>query len=143
MNIATRLKPDFILETIIETTPDRVWEALVSADLSRKYYIASAAIHAHVAAGARYEYRTRDDNILLSGEIIATDPPRRLKMTFVPGWVGPDPQPSRNVYELEAVGHATRLTILHYDIPAGQDGVKDGWRTIAAALKSMLEGNAA
>jgi uncharacterized protein YndB with AHSA1/START domain len=132
-------KPDFVLETIIETSPERVWEALTSAELSRKYYIAAAAIHGRIEAGERYEYLTGDGNVMLSGEIIAADPPRRLEMTFVPSWAGPDPKPSRNVYEIDPVGEATRLTILHYDIPAGQDGVKDGWTTIAAGLKALLE----
>ena len=132
-------KPDFVLETIIETSAERVWEALTSAELSRRYYIAAAAIHGRIVPGERYEYVTPDGNVMLSGEIIAADPPRRLEMTFVPGWGGPNPQPSRNVYELETVGNATRLTILHYDIPVGQDGVKDGWTAIAAALKAMLE----
>lgn len=135
--------PDFVLETIIEVAPERVWEALISGEMSRKYYLAAAMINGNMIAGERYEYITPEGNVMLSGEIISADPPHRLEMTFVPGWTGPNPQASRNIYELEAVGKATRLTLFHYDIPVGQDGVKDGWNIILGNLKTMLEGPAA
>lgn len=139
MTTDVEARPDFLLETLIEATPERVWNALVDGELTRKYYIAAAAIEGRIAAGEPYRYITPDGNIMLSGEIIHADPPRRLEMTFVPAWEGPKARASRNVYELEVVGTATRLTILHYGIPAGQEGVKGGWQTIAAALKRLLE----
>lgn len=114
-------------------------EALTSADLSKRYYIAGAAIHGSMQSDAPYEYRTPDDHPILTGMVIAADPPRRLEMTFQPGWMGPDAKPSRIAYEIEAMGDIAKLTILHFKIPAGQDGVKDGWTKIAASLKSLLE----
>ncbi len=32
-----------------------------------------------------------------------------------------------------------KLTILHYDIPKENAGVRQGWARIAASLKSLLE----
>lgn len=132
-------KPDYVLETFILTTPERLWEALTSADLSKRYYIASAAIHGPLHAGTPYEYRTPDGHPILTGMVIASDPPKRLEMSFQPGWMGPDAKPSRIVYDIEPMGDIVKLTILHFEIPAGQDGVKDGWAKIAASLKSLLE----
>jgi uncharacterized protein YndB with AHSA1/START domain/predicted transcriptional regulator len=134
----TLTRPDFVLETFIRTTPQKLWEALTSAKLSKRYYIAGAAIHSRFQEGEAYEYRT-DNGVMLSGKILAIDPPKRLEMSFVPGWAGPDAKPSRNVYEIEPVGDLTKLTILHFDIPAEQEGVKQGWAEIASSLKSLLE----
>jgi uncharacterized protein YndB with AHSA1/START domain/DNA-binding transcriptional ArsR family regulator len=131
-------KPDFMLETYIAATPERVWEALTSAELSRQYYISGAAFHGDLTPGSSYEYLTPDGKVMLSGEIIAVDRIKRLEMTFLPGW-GANPKASRNVFEIEAAGDQTKLTILHFDIPPGNDGVKQGWAKIALALKTLLE----
>ena len=76
---------------------------------------------------------------MLGGEVIAVDPPRRLEMTFEPGWAGPDAQASRCVYEIEDTDGGSRFTVLHFGIPKGQEGVKDGWTNIANRLKAYLE----
>jgi uncharacterized protein YndB with AHSA1/START domain/DNA-binding transcriptional ArsR family regulator len=131
-------KPDFILETYIRTTPEALWRALTDGEMSKRYYIASAAFSGKARAGADYVYTTPDGKPLLSGKIIAADPPKRLEMTFLPGWM-PNAKPSRNVFEIEPAGEAVKLTILHFDIPAEHAGVRNGWAKIAASLKSLLE----
>jgi uncharacterized protein YndB with AHSA1/START domain/DNA-binding transcriptional ArsR family regulator len=139
----TETKPDFMLETFIAASPERVWEALISAELSKQYYIAGAAFHGELNPGSAYQYLTADGKVMLSGEIIAADPPHHLEMTFLPGWMGPDAKASRNIYQIEASGENSKLTILHFDIPAGNEGVKNGWAKIAGGLKTLLEtGNA-
>jgi uncharacterized protein YndB with AHSA1/START domain/DNA-binding transcriptional ArsR family regulator len=132
-------KPDFMLETYIRTTPEKLWEALTNGELTKRYHFARAAIQGTFETGGAYEFLTGDGKVLLSGKILAADPPRRLDMTFVPGWLGPNAISSRNVYEIEAVGQLTKLTILHYNVPKGQEGVREGWAKIAASLKSLLE----
>lgn len=139
ITVTETTKPDYMLETFIRTTPERLWDALTSADLSKRYYIAGAAIHGTMQANSPYEYLAPDGHPILKGMVIAADPHKRLEMTFQPGWMGPDAKPSRIAYEIEAIGDVTKLTILHFDIPVGQDGVKAGWAKIAASLKSLLE----
>ena len=138
-DMTTTSKPDYMLETYIRTTPQKLWEALTTGEMSKRYYIAGAAIRGSMAANTPYDYLTPDGHPILSGTVIAADPPRRLEMTFQPGWMGPNAKPSRMAYEIEAMGEVTKLTILHFDIPAEQHGVKDGWVKIAASLKSLLE----
>ena len=132
-------KPDFVLETYIRTTPDELWNALTRPDVITRYHFASVAIHGEFKAGEAYQYEFADGTTMLSGEIIAADPPRRLEMSFVPGWMGPGAAKSRHVYEIEAVGDLTKLTILHFDLPESQPGVREGWAKIIASLKSFLE----
>jgi uncharacterized protein YndB with AHSA1/START domain/DNA-binding transcriptional ArsR family regulator len=139
----TLTKPDFMLQTFIAASPQAVWDALTSPALTKLYYIAGAAIRGTFEPGDTYEYLTEDGTVLLSGTIIAATPPKRLEMTFQPGWLGPNALASRNVYEIEADGAHSKLTVLHFDIPAGQEGVKEGWAKIIASLKTLLEtGNA-
>jgi uncharacterized protein YndB with AHSA1/START domain/DNA-binding transcriptional ArsR family regulator len=139
MTAKANARPDFMLETFIRTTPEKLWEALISSDLSKRYYIAGAAINGRFETGGAYHYETSTGTVILSGNILAADPPRRLEMTFLPGWLGPGAQASRNVYEIEAMGDLTKLTILHFGLPKGQEGVTEGWAKIASSLKSLLE----
>ncbi len=132
-------KPDFVLQTYIRTTPEKVWEALTSSEFTKHYYSMGLAVRGDFKAGGTYQYLTGDDKVMLSGKILAADRPRLLDMTFVPGWSGPNAKASRNVYEIEAVGSLTKLTIMHYDLPKEFVGVKEGWSKIAASLKSLLE----
>jgi DNA-binding transcriptional ArsR family regulator/uncharacterized protein YndB with AHSA1/START domain len=130
-------KPDFILETFIRATPEKIWEALTTGEISKHYYIAGAAIRGTIADGQPYEYVTADGRVMLSGEVLKSKPYSHLEMTFVPGWGSK--APSRNVYEIEQQGEVSKLTILHYELHKGQDGVREGWAKIAASLKSLLE----
>ncbi len=130
-------KPDFILETFIRATPETIWNALTTGEMSKHYYIAGAIIRGTIASGKPYEYLTGDGRVMLSGEIIEATPHSRLEMTFVPGW-GSN-KPSRNVYEIAKHGELSKLTILHFGLHAGQEGVREGWAKIAASLKSLLE----
>lgn len=139
MTTMTETRPDFMMETFIRTTPENLWDALTNPDLITRYHFASVAMHGRFAAGEPYEYKFADGNVMLSGEIIAADPPKRLEMSFLPGWLGPDATKSHHVYEIEAAGELTKLTILHYDLPESQNGVREGWAKILASLKSFLE----
>ena len=46
---------------------------------------------------------------------------------------------SRCVYELEQMGEVCKLTILHFEVPAGQEDVSVGWSRMAASMKSLIE----
>ncbi len=132
-------KPDFVLETFIRTTPEVLWKALTSSELTKKFNISNAAFHGQLAAGERYEYRRADGSVMLSGEIISAEPFSRLEMTFVPGWGDAPPVTSRNIYEIEQRGTLTKLTVLHFGITEAFVGVKQGWSQVIASLKSLLE----
>ncbi len=139
MPTQTRSKPDFVLETYIRTSPEKLWEALTSAPVSARYNVLAGAIQSDFKPGSAYKHVLPNGDSILSGEILAAEPLRLLDMTFVPGWLGPDAQASRAVYRIEVLGDICRLRVEHYDIPAGQEGVKDGWARIVSNLKTLLE----
>ncbi|EFL90752.1 SRPBCC domain-containing protein [Ahrensia sp. R2A130] len=132
-------EPDFILATDIAAPPKKVWEALTESNHVRAYHFAFCTIEGQLKQGERFDHKLPDGNLMLGGKVISVDPPHRLEMTFEPGWAGPDAQSSRCVYEIEATDTGSRFTVLHFAIPEGQDGVKEGWANIANRLKAYLE----
>jgi uncharacterized protein YndB with AHSA1/START domain/DNA-binding transcriptional ArsR family regulator len=138
-NTMVTTKPDFMLETFIRTTPEKLWEALTSTELTTHFNIANAAFHGKIAKGERYEYIRPDGSVMLSGTILRADPFTHLEMTFVPGWGDGERKSSRNVYEIVQQGQLTKLTVLHFNIPADYQGVREGWAQVIASLKSLLE----
>jgi uncharacterized protein YndB with AHSA1/START domain/DNA-binding transcriptional ArsR family regulator len=135
----TKMKPDFMLETFIRTTPEKLWQALTSSELTKHFNISNASFHGKIAAGEHYEYIRPDGSVMLSGTILNANPYSHLEMTFVPGWGDGERKPSRNIYEISQQGQVTKLTVLHFDIPADYQGVREGWAQVVASLKSLLE----
>ncbi|SDC28390.1 transcriptional regulator, ArsR family [Massilia sp. PDC64] len=132
-------KPSFMLETFIRATPAQVWEALTSPDISRQYMFKGTAFHSSLRVDEPYEYRAPDGRAMVFGTVLEVVPDRRLALTYQAAWMGPEVKPSRVVHELAPVGELTRLTIAHYDLPEGHEGLKEAWAMIAASLKSLLE----
>ena len=46
---------------------------------------------------------------------------------------------SHNVYEIEELAEACKLTTMHFGITPELESVRDGWSKIAARLKTLLE----
>ncbi len=131
-------RPDFVHQTLIRATAQAVWDALLDGAASRHYYF-GAAVEGEAAPGGRLVWRRGDGAPLLSGTVLAAEPPRRLDLTFEPHWWGEGAPASRSVWIIEEQGPVCRVTIEHYGIPAGQEGVRDGWVRILAGLKTLLE----
>jgi uncharacterized protein YndB with AHSA1/START domain len=139
MTTMTETRPDYVLETWIRTDPDTLWKALTEGEMTARYHFAKARFEADLRVGGAYSFVTPEGVRMLSGDFIDIQPGKRLEMTFVPGWMGPDPVASRYVYEIEAAGDACKLTVLHFGLPADQGGVREGWSKVVASLKSYLE----
>lgn len=132
-------KPDFVLETLIQTSSDRLWAALTQPDMIEKYQIMASKPVAPITGLGRVEYMMPHGGVMLACEVTAYTPPCRMDMTFEPNWAGPDMKKSRIIYEIEERGKSVKLRISHFDIPEGQDGVKEGWMRTFSALKTLLE----
>ena len=131
-------KPDFVMQTFIKTTCDRLWDALSDE---------KAVAHFHfMAAYAKREGDTvisylADDTPLISIKLLSAEPKSRMECTFEPHWAE-DMPPSRVVYLIEEEGDHCSLMIEHYDLnlPAiPGEGVADGWARWLAGLKTWLE----
>ena len=135
-------KPEFVYVTYIETTPEKLWEALTNSDFSKRYWWDTSVV-SDWKVGSPFSLvlngKTTD-----VGEILEADPPRRLSYTFrhILNEAASNERPSRVTFVLEPHGKLVKLTLTHQDFAATSvilDGISKGWPAIMSSLKSMLE----
>src|SRR4029077_11707492 len=80
-------KPMTVYTIYIASAPERVWEALTSAEFSRKYFM-GFAVEAELKVGGAFIVRAPDGSLQISGEVIECDPPNRLTVTWNVNWPG-------------------------------------------------------
>ncbi|WP_246266603.1 ArsR/SmtB family transcription factor [Nonomuraea typhae] len=140
--MSTTTIPAYVYVTYIRASAEQVWQALTDADLTARYWG-----HANVSdwqPGSPWEHRRTDgsDAADVVGEVLATEPPKRLVITFEdsPEEVGRR-DPSVVTFLLEPHQDIVRLTVTHENLP-NQDmyrGIAHGWPAVLANLKSLLE----
>jgi uncharacterized protein YndB with AHSA1/START domain len=135
-------KPEFVYVTYIETTPEKLWEALTSSEFSRRYWF-NTELKTDWKLGSPFAL-VMDGTTTDVGEVLEFDPPRRLSYTFhhVLSEAARKERPTRVVFNLEPHGKLVKLTLTHEDFEAGSvilDGISKGWPAILSSLKSMLE----
>src|SRR5580704_13387861 len=137
-------KPAIVYTIYIATTPQELWEALTSAELSPKYFFGNA-VEVDLRIGGSYVVRTPDGALHISGEVVECDPPNKLSFTFNVNWPALVEKlgPTLVTYEIEQAGSAVRLTRTEaHDRPIDDDilsGGRQGWPAILSSLKSLLE----
>ena len=148
MNIE-KFKPAFVYTIYIRSTPEQVWDALTTAEFSRKYF-SGLAVETELKVGGAFVVRMPDGAIHISGEVIECDPPRKLTVTWNVNWPGLVEKLGITLvtYQIEPAGDGTiRLTLTQaHDRPLSDDilsGGRTGWPAMLSSLKSLLEnGNA-
>ncbi len=134
-------QPAFVYVTYIESSPQRVWEALTDADLTAEYWG-----HSNVSdwqPGSTWEHRRVDGSGIADvvGTVLESTPPRRLTVTFdAPGQTPPG-GPSKVTFDIEPYHEIVRLTVTHVNLPDDDalNVVSAGWPAVCANLKSLLE----
>jgi uncharacterized protein YndB with AHSA1/START domain/DNA-binding transcriptional ArsR family regulator len=134
-------RPTYVYVTYIESSPERVWDALTDADLTAKYWGHSNVSDWHV--GSTWEHRRTDDSGIADvvGTVLDVERPYRLVVTFDgPGPVPPS-GPTRVTFTIEPFHEIVRLTVTHENLPdaAAVEAVSAGWPAVCANLKSLLE----
>jgi len=131
--------------TYINTTPERLWEALTTTDLIRQYWSGRTNESAW-KKGATLESRSPKGELEWQGKILESIRPRKLSYTF--DGVGKKARTSRVTMEIETPKRtdlhqttAIKLTVTHDKFSAGKDcaAVAQGWPTILSSLKTLLE----
>ena len=143
MNI-DNFKPSLVYTIYIASTPEQVWQALTSAEFSRKYFFGNA-VEVDLRIGGAFIVRPPDGSVHISGEVIECVRQRKLTITFNVNWPGLIEKlgPTLVSYEIEPAGEAVRLTLTEsHDRPIDDDilsGGRQGWPAILSSLKSLLE----
>ena len=135
-------KPEFVYVTYIETTPERLWEALTSSEFSKRYWWDTSVV-SDWKVGSPFSLvlngKTTD-----VGEVLEAERPRRLSYTFrhILNEAARNERPSRVTFVLEPHGKLVKLTLTHEDFAEDSvviDGISKGWPAIMSSLKSLLE----
>jgi uncharacterized protein YndB with AHSA1/START domain/DNA-binding transcriptional ArsR family regulator len=134
-------RPRYVYVTYIESSPERVWEALTDPDLTAQYWG-----HSNVSdwqAGSPWEHRRADGSGIadVTGIVLESVPPRRLTMTFDAPGEAPPEGPSKVTFDIEPYHEIVRLTVTHENLAGGDalEAVSAGWPAVCANLKSLLE----
>jgi uncharacterized protein YndB with AHSA1/START domain len=127
----------------IRTTPEELWAALTDADFMTRYWFGMRC-ESGWTPGSPWRMVAPDGQVVDSGEIVESEPPRRLVIRW---------RHQKNAemkaegdslctMELEPSGDSVKLSITHTIEREPSKliaGVSGGWPKIASNLKSLLE----
>jgi uncharacterized protein YndB with AHSA1/START domain len=135
-------KPEFVYVTYIETTPEKLWEALTDGDFTERYWF-GIRLKSDWKVGSTFEMVRGDGTVSDAGKIVECDPPRRLAYTFVNLSDNYKHEaPGLATMVLEPYGKLVKLTLTHEGFQAGSlmlPAISKGWPAILSGLKSILE----
>ena len=121
-------KPEFVYVTYIETTPEKMWEALTSSEFSKRYWFGTE-LKSDWKVGSSLAL-VMNGTTTDTGEVLEADRPRRLSYTFkhvLDDELRHEP-PSKVVFNLEPHGKFVKLTLTHEGFAEGSkmlDGISD------------------
>lgn len=134
----------FVYVTFIRTTPEKVFEAITRPEIARRYWG-----HENVSddwqPGSGWRHIRTDEarTVDLVGEVIESDPPKRLVISWANESQKGDPdQYSRVTFDIEAQGDLVKLTVAHDELQPSSgmlNGVSKGWPQVLSSMKSFLE----
>jgi uncharacterized protein YndB with AHSA1/START domain len=134
--------PRHVYEIFIRTTPERLWRAITDPADTRQYYFGTE-VKSDWKTGSKLVYLDHGE-VSLDCKIIEIDPAHRLVHSFV-ALYAPEmaaEKPSRVTWEIEKMGEACRLTLVHDEFEgetATYHSVEHGWSQILSGLKTLLE----
>ena len=144
-------RPKFVYVTYIRTTPEKLWAALTDPQTIKKYWFGITAECAW-KPGSPWCLRFEDGRTADTGEILDSDPPRRLvirwRNEFKPelkaaGYSRCTMEIGMADYYPHSGGKAVKLTITHEaEVEQGApliEAVSGGWPKVLSNLKSLLE----
>jgi uncharacterized protein YndB with AHSA1/START domain len=139
----TRQTTTFIYVTYIVSTPEKVFEAIINPEMTRRYWG-----HDNVSdwrPGSRWQH-VRDNEqrtVNLVGEVIENTPHSRLVISWANESEAADPMAySRVTFVIEPYEDMVKLTVTHDDLVVGSgmaNGVTKGWPIVLSSMKSYLE----
>ncbi|WP_199430579.1 ArsR/SmtB family transcription factor [Qaidamihabitans albus] len=149
---------EFVYTTYIDTTPERLWQALTDPAFTRQYW-GGVALESdwEVGSPVRLQNAPGEEFKDLGQVVLEAAPYRRLSYSwhhFQPehaehfGWTEEEfaerrkERRSKVTFEIEPHGSAVRLTVTHDDLEPGgwmREAVSGGWPELLAGLKTLLE----
>lgn len=150
------METSFVYATYINATPERLWTALTEPAFTKRCWGVALLSDWNVGSTITWEL----ENVTIADDeqvVLAAEPPRRLSYTwhtvtaeFVAAYgddqeflaKAPTERRSKVTFDIEPVGGLVKLTVTHDDFDPGSvvlPGISEGWPSIIASLKTMLE----
>ncbi|GLW06878.1 ArsR family transcriptional regulator [Microtetraspora sp. NBRC 13810] len=148
--------PEFVYTTYINTTPERLWQALTDPAFTRRYW--GLALESDWAAGSTMTWVLDGVTIADPAQVVLeSDPPRRLSYTwhtFTPEFGKAHgfeedlvarmaaERRSKVTFDIEPAGPIVKLTVVHDGFDPGSavlGQVGTGWPHLLSDLKTLLE----
>lgn len=133
-----------VYRVFIRATAEQVWEAIIKPEFTTRYFY-GGVIDTTLEPGSPIRYHSASgDGTDIEGEVIESDPPRRLVHTFRSMWgddMAAEP-PSRVTWEIEpADGGVCQLTVTHDQLERSPKTAEQisGWFYILSGLKTLVE----
>ena len=135
-------KPEFVYVTYIETTPEKLWEALTSSAFTRQYWF-DTEVRSDWKVGSPFAL-VMGGKVTDTGEILEADRPRRLSYTFKHELMEEmrNEAATKVVFTLAPFGNLVKLTVTHDELDergVTLRNIAGGWPMVMASLKSLLE----
>jgi uncharacterized protein YndB with AHSA1/START domain len=146
-----------VYQVYIKAPPERIWDAITTSEWTQRYGY-GGVVELDLRPGGGYKafaspqmkaFGTPD--VVVVGEVIEADPPRRLVMTWHPVWddeIAAE-QATRLTYEIDAgEGEVSKLTLIHEleaaplteaMVTGAVEGAGGGWPFVLSDLKTLLE----
>lgn len=134
----------FVYVTYIRTTPEKVYEAITTPEIARRYWG-----HENVSdwtQGATWQHvRANDERpVEIVGKVVLAEPPHKLVITWSAASKADEPdEESRVTFDIEGQGNSmVRLTVTHDQLQPGSGmakGIGKGWPLVLSSMKSFLE----
>lgn len=140
----TTTKPKQLYEVYINASPEKVWQAITRPEFTSRYFYGSQ-VDSTFEPGAKLNHYAEDrSSLMVEGEIIEADPPRRLVHTWHMLY---DPKlavnrPSQVTWEIASQdGRVSKLTVVHEFESEDETftEVGSGWSWVLSNLKTLLE----
>lgn len=135
-------KPEFVYVTYIETTPEKLWEALTDPAFTERYWF-GMRLRSDWQAGSAFGMVRPDGTTSDAGTVVEADPPRKLSYNFVNlSEEYRDETPACATFVLEPHGKLVKLTLTHEGFEDNSQmlpAISKGWPAILSGLKTLLE----
>jgi uncharacterized protein YndB with AHSA1/START domain/DNA-binding transcriptional ArsR family regulator len=131
-----------VFEIYIKTTPERLWKAITSDELRRRYWF-GVGVTSEWTPGSYYEAgHPLAPTPIYEGVNLEVEPPRRLVQSYTARWSEDAKREgtSRVTWEIEPIGDSCRLTVTHDQLREdASEEIYGGWPQILSGLKTLLE----
>lgn len=149
-------KPEFVYTTYINTTPERLWQALTDPVFTQRYW--GTTLESDWRAGSAMTWDHHGIRISDPDQVVLeSEPGRRLSYTwhtFTPDWAQThgfsdevlakvaSERRSTVTFDIEPQGQLVKLTVTHDGFGPGStvlELVSGGWPQLLSNLKTLLE----